>query len=464
MKRRYSSIGAAVSRTVTKRARQVAQAAAVAAAGAAMDYVQNKASAVFKGTKQAPRQPVMQGTPTRSGVNKTKSGGRMHRYNYGSSRLKGFIKVKRSNRRAMMRKGKLTTTGGLNKGVTYHKESGGTIDSKMCRYFGHSTMPIRRAALNAMIALLKTAHVTNGKQFNEVHDDWVDQYPSLVNVIITVTRSDVFPNTMTTYVLPLDGLTKPQWIDLADHLINEMKTIFDTYGGACVFDNIDIQGQANTPIFLRIPLNSGYFIFNAKSTLKVQNRSVGASGNVEEDAVDNVPLNGYAYEGSGTGMRPSAIGLNSSWLAFDLDAGSKFGDILQSEPGFTEFRKSILSEPQNANMFSNVRKSDKVRMDPGDVRTSTLSSYNKLSFRAFFAVALEHYTGNNHKKHIYIGKYRIFALEKVLETNVVTNEVSWNSLPTFRIAVEHDLKLQTTAVFTQRNVTAQWRDALNAFG
>jgi len=148
-----------------------------------------------------------------------------------------------------------------------------------------------------------------------------------------------------------------------------------------------------------------------KSSLKVQNRTVAAVGDDEAD-VNNQPLTGRIYEREG------------GFIQFrdkqnQLKSNSSHGRIL-------EFSSSInwLQEPVDNYVVSGKGSSVPIRLDPGKIKTSTLTKVIKISLDRLFnelSKIADQFTGqfgNTAVANIY-GRTRFMQMERVIDVGEV---------------------------------------------
>jgi len=147
----------------------------------------------------------------------------------------------------------------------------------------------------------------------------------------------------------------------------------------------------------------------AKSALKMQNRTVEEAGDDESD-VNNVPLYGRAIEGNGSGPR---------WKNQKKEASVSF--ISNNQGIINVVEKTNLQEPPNPEEFFRVKKVGKVKIEPGEIRTSVLSHTVTKSFNSWYRGlnAVQMISASSPEtEQLYpdypIGKYRLFHIEKML--------------------------------------------------
>lgn len=174
---------------------------------------------------------------------------------------------------------------------------------------------------------------------------------------------------------------------------------------------------------IELDLTNAKFQFNITSTLNIQNRSVGETGDEEMDEVDNTPVHGRCYEGLGSGP-DSRYSTDATSLTI-IHADTTNGVILANNP------ENMEQAPMTYN-FVNIKRTGYTKIHPGTIHTSKLTlnrtyDIGTLCRMLFIATADGNYAARN-------GKYRLFHLEKVLETNN-TNPLAMN------LAYQHGLRI-----------------------
>lgn len=192
-----------------------------------------------------------------------------------------------------------------------------------------------------------------------------------------------------------------------------------------------------------VPLNSLTVELQTKSSMKIQNRTVNVVG-VEDDAddVDNVPINGYLYNCKGNnflsktqrtilkGIDTSGVlggGVNTANNDVILFEGSSkstpvyaTGDAIFT-PGATDqntFTKP--AEPPKPFQIVNCKKSVKIRINPGGIKTSIVSSKTKTGFSYMLGILCGDNNGASNtemKYSAHTGYCNVMHLEKVLGSN-----------------------------------------------
>lgn len=162
---------------------------------------------------------------------------------------------------------------------------------------------------------------------------------------------------------------------------------------------------------VELRLYGSQFQYMAKSSLKIQNRSISTVANVEADDIDNVPVYGKGYSGKGTGTR---VLTDQTPGAVTLLADSTYGVIkLASSVMGSEY-----NEPPQPFEFANVKRTGKVRIEPGHIKTSILYDSRTCDFNGLFRqiISALNYTGTAAPRSP-IGSFRFFGIEKILNVS-----------------------------------------------
>lgn len=198
-----------------------------------------------------------------------------------------------------------------------------------------------------------------------------------------------------------------------------------------------------------LDLANASFVIFAKSTLKVQNRTVQDATD-DEESVDNVPIYGKAYYGKGSGSsgitRDVVTGLAAAGFWCDGQNGT-----LSKVP--TEKWYQEVVQPSH---FRQVMSAGKVHLDPGHIKTSVLDgkitvSLNKI-YRMLFRT--EDDILLTHEKAI-LGRFRFMLLEKMI------NAVAGSADNGIKVAFEHNLRIGGYIKTKRRTETAQLNSVAN---
>jgi len=162
----------------------------------------------------------------------------------------------------------------------------------------------------------------------------------------------------------------------------------------------------------------------AKSSMKVQNRTLSDTAGGEADDVDNVPLYGKQYDGTG----------NFAVVAKDVyifPANTQFANVYEST---NIAAQEGLSEPPPLSQVRRAKSIGKAHLDPGQIKTSVLTSSVSSNINWLFKKIARSTTDTNGNT-LFLGKFRIYILEKMIQAIATTDN---NSI---KLAYEVDLKV-----------------------
>jgi len=283
-------------------------------------------------------------------------------------------------------------------GVYGTVESYDSISAVDCAYVGHSTAAVNQMKLYMFLALVKRVVVA--------HQGPVDDFDKLMIFDHGYALGDIFniqyrpdneiATAGTSYTYTIGALSTLSAVALAirDHF-NTLTTNEWTLE-EIVFAPASLGSYSK----VRLNLKNASVTFDIKSTLKMQNRSVDTLTDNEAQDVNNVPLNGKSYEGSGNGTQYTKSNDGSQGLWCD----PVFGLIASSGGGSQR-------EPPMGHLFKGVSRAGKVRFEPGALQTSTLTMYKtyKLS-----TLVKQLWVNTKSKSIISLGLFRFYGLEKMI--------------------------------------------------
>jgi len=150
-----------------------------------------------------------------------------------------------------------------------------------------------------------------------------------------------------------------------------------------------------------------------KSSLKIQNssRAQAIGADTEADDVNRTPLYGKTYEGNGDA--PIYRPLNTASQVQAL-----LGCDVANGVGYNVSALNGIAEPPQGSDFINVKRVGKIKLEPGEIKTSVLTHTIKSRFNVLWKkLNVTSPAAGDRKQHRYIGKYRWFFLEKMLKVN-----------------------------------------------
>lgn len=142
--------------------------------------------------------------------------------------------------------------------------------------------------------------------------------------------------------------------------------------------NISVTDPQQNIILAKLELGSARVTFESGIEMKVQNRTLSATGGGEADDVSASVVQGRLYYFQGP-PRPkvmrnqtNSLGTTGSW---------KFGKFLDGDNGVQSFGPNTMDtsykEPPLPNQFWNVKRSSKVRLGPGAIKKCYLKEKRK---------------------------------------------------------------------------------------
>jgi len=332
----------------------------------------------------------------------------------GSARLAGKLKKSRRNP-------KKTSAYKYRRGVSIVKEIGFEREQTDTGYIGHITHPQRPVLKALWMSILKELLIKSGFSFDNPAEQVL---PFLATDEIrvwwkrdatgTVHINSFFMNTTSTLETMAELFLNPslvQWYSTSttDVTFPIQEMFFDRIAIICTVFNPRINSAYLDMKTMRVH-------YNIKSALKVQNRTLNAAGDDDIDDVDNVPIYGKKYEGSGTGARMIT---NNSDVTFYGD--NRNGLIIRSTSIAPD---NYIREPPAPHLFTEVKKWSKVSIQPGSIKTSILSSKGSQDLNNFHQGLMLFITNVTNVKRK-VGKFSFMALEKVIDSTESSTPIKW---------------------------------------
>jgi len=351
--------------------------------------------------------------------------------NSGPGRSGGKIRKLRKVRKTRARK--------LNKkGVDFTRETGGKVEAQDCVYLGHITAPIQDLKKQAAYALMKQLFLKAGEDVGSLdlpmsHINSADK----VNVVFSYTPESAMA--IETYSFP-GGLGTNTLTALVDWFINAARgwnlNTVDTADQTEVYSiQFTPESIGTTGYTLLSPallmMKQCRVHFDAKSALKMQNRTITSTGNDEAFDVDNCPIYGMSYEGHGQGTRFIKRDQGGARPAF---VGHKENGTILVTPS----QDDAPVEPPEPENFDKVTREGRIKLEPGEIKTSTLTWKTSMLFNEFWNKTTPNPASTN-KVMKRMGKFRFFAIEKMIHFT--------NTNTAIRTAYEINYDLSTHVTF-----------------
>lgn len=317
----------------------------------------------------------------------------------------------------------------MSQGVEIINEWGKVVDDENCQYIGHITHPQQTVIKTMWCAIAKKLMLKAGSQFSNLTQPLNIEDGDILSVLYTqdVTNTSIQQNF--TLVSTDNILTLGANLAGGNYYSSGLATQQDVHFKAVTFFPRTVgEGTYRTLSQASIQLDQAYMSLDVKSSLKMQNRTVTTAADNEADDVDNCPLYGKVYAGPGTGAQLNSNTSTTKFLWGNFETG-----LIQT--GADD--DNDLQEPPPPFQFNEVKKYDKISVSPGEIKTSVLSYKKTMLFNSLNSMLVRYQTGITSVKRK-IGKFRIYALEKVLD--------SQEGLPPITVALEHNYVLNAMLV------------------
>lgn len=162
--------------------------------------------------------------------------------------------------------------------------------------------------------------------------------------------------------------------------------------------------------------------YYCKSSLKMQNQTVNTTADDNSDDVNNVPLYGKSYEGTGNGAFYIKDYNNKNFIGRQSD-----GLIIYQPDAVTAAgtpNDFALGEPQSYKLFKYAKKSGKIHLDAGQLKTSVLTFQKNMGFSAMWR-NIDQDTFEQSTAWTTMGNFRFFGVEKMMQfiTTTSTNRI-----------------------------------------
>lgn len=191
-----------------------------------------------------------------------------------------------------------------------------------------------------------------------------------------------------------------------------------------------------------INLENEWIVVKGNSKLKVQNRSVAADASTDANDVSNNPIEGRIYSFSSGSPRSKIPG------AYFVEGMFETHGVIAARAGQMTSVEGF-KEPPPPTSWWNCKGSAKVRIEPGDIKTSMVSHYRSMPFLLFLKRAGFGYGTGSPKKQInFFGKSAMIALEDMINVNPSHN---------LSIAYECNREFGCYFVTKNRNISIGYR-------
>lgn len=309
-------------------------------------------------------------------------------------------------------------------GAIVNYESGGVLITPYCVHVGHTTNARLQMVSSIAKAIVKKMAINMKRPIegfeNEIQRVNIGDEFRLVYRQLG-TDAPALPGNALVYAT-VAGST---WLMVADALSNFMLGLNDQME----FVEFIMQSTAGDTNYWAIPLNQCRVRGYVNSELKLQNQSVPAAGDDTHDEVDAIALTGRAYEGKGTGtakLKKLSVYTADTSLLADQTKGliTRLDTTVQA-----------ITEPGNGYEYVNVKRTAKIGMLPGETKISKLNVKFNLSLNEYWNKYGNDTIAGLNRYQSPFGKFRFFALEKLIETSVGAPAAN------IAIAYEHNVRI-----------------------
>lgn len=205
-----------------------------------------------------------------------------------------------------------------------------------------------------------------------------------------------------------------------------------------IFTNLALFGAIGTtfvPLGF-VDMQNLQIHFHVKSALKMQNRTGQLESNNEADDVDNVPIYGRSYGGTGNGaVYRGAYPASGTVGKIPLTANDFSWHIAPTPQTTLGTRANLWLEPPFQKEFIGCKESGKIHLDPGEIKTSLLNHTQSISFVRMYNMLYNGTTTPSAGYRFLFGKYRFFCVEKMIQALATT------SFSSIKVAFEVDCKM-----------------------
>lgn len=319
------------------------------------------------------------------------------------------------------------------RGVVIRSRAGGVVDnvldSKQCVVVGHTTVFRESLLRSAFLALFRALFMKAGVSFGSIED----------RIGSTGTSTPAYQVYMQYRVADGDALS-PIFFNVNND--NSLKFVAESAEGywlsayqtamqgatqrvqLTLFDvslNTLTPTATQTTRQFRLVVDQLMLNVSCKSSMTVQNRTTAATGTADESNmldVANNPLRGKVYETSSNGFKIRADFDGNGYNP--LYGEPTIGLISKDNSLGTEITNQLRSPPYPQAFVGRV-KAQSIVLAPGEIRKSYLKSSFRLPFNTMLkkmGPLFQTYGVAGEALQVYIGKSRMFILDKTMDTGI----------------------------------------------
>ena len=322
-------------------------------------------------------------------------------------------------------------------GVVLHRENGAVvstdgIEKAQSFLIGHATCSKLQLINDLAHAITKLIATRMGMTIVKFSDSiFGNDFPP-VEIVIRVYYT-LFSTAAESNFSVVCDTTNKSWAYVSEQIFANMQVLVNGESGVqferILIERKDFNAVAGYYGVCQIDLQEAKVDLYTKSTMKVQNRTINSSGNVEADDVDNVPLYGKTYMGTGNYFRTQ-----NSTLACDVfGTAVSNGNILVVKCHATNY--PALREPLSKGLISHCSKVGKIHLDPSEIKTSSLVYRLRIKLNTMMQQLIQVGAEITNIASCKYGKYHFVHVEKMIQA------VGVSDVNAINIAYEVDSKV-----------------------
>jgi len=310
-----------------------------------------------------------------------------------------------------------------NKGILLTSEVGGTVTDPDCVYIAHTACDVEKVITESIDALFRKLFEKAGFMVTNLDDrvahvgitdakDWTVQLTEVAGQTgvesVNTQYVTVAASTVKTIATQFYGAFKS--FSAGQTYTGSGAAATDTRLYRLILYTQDYNVTLAPTFHCSLNLKDEMLHMYGCSEIKIQNRTLSADGGTDEDNVSSNPLIGrnYLFSSMPRTRDKSAFPLN----AIPVNQGvqlTRAGQLTNNQ---------AWKEPPDPVMFTNCRKSAKIRLEPGDIKWSKLVSKKRMNFLDFLErIRLQ--SGITPAFNVYnsIFPSEIFAFEDIINVN-----------------------------------------------
>lgn len=321
-------------------------------------------------------------------------------------------------------------------GIALVTETGGFLEESEIVYMGHSTTPYKKVLQLSYKALIKKVFNLSGYQIQNFEEKVPFNGASL---------SLYYYNASGTLAsVTASALAAQTFEDFADNLDSALHPILIgayTAGNSIIWVDarltlLDSAGNGIEKCRLMLDQINVHFV--AKSMLKMQNQSVTVAADNEADDVNNVPIQGKSYYGSS----------NRFILKTSKHTDTVPTTTVDINKGFMTLQGTAtqnMLEPLEAKEWRGVKTGGKIRLNPGEIKTSVIEYGTKMDLQRFWEQVGQVNSVENATRGP--GRSCLYAFEKLMDYDTSTIKVCYEIQNNYGLYFSKKKKPLTQRIF-----------------